>query len=44
LLHRGKESTKDTEVFEALCFLGVGFTIEKWRNGFRRGIERPAVI
>jgi len=38
----GKEST---EVFEVLCFLEGGFTIEKLRELLeRRGIERPAVF
>jgi len=27
LLHGGKEGTKDTEVFEALCFLGWGLPL-----------------
>ncbi len=27
LLHGGRESLEDTEVFEALCFWGLGFTI-----------------
>ena len=31
--------------FEALCFLGWGFNIEKLREWLEeRGIERPAVI
>jgi hypothetical protein len=45
LLHGGRESTEDSEVFEALCFLGVGFTIKKLREWFEgMGIERPAVF
>ncbi len=45
LLHGGRESTEDTEVFEALCFFRVGFTIKKLREWLEgRGIERPAVI
>ena len=32
LLHGGRESTEDTEVFEALCFWRVGFTIKKLRS------------
>ncbi len=45
LLHGVKESTEDTEVFEALCFLRAGFTIEKLREWLEeRRIERPVVI
>ncbi len=45
MLHGVKDSTEDTEVFEALCFLGWGFNIEKLREWLEeRGIERPAVI
>ena len=32
LLHGGKEGSEDTVVFEALCFLRVGLTIEKLRS------------
>ena len=45
LLHGGRESSEEMKVFESLCFLGVGFTIEKLREWLEgRGIERPAVI
>jgi len=45
LLHGGKESTEDSEVFEALCFFRAGFTIKKLREWFEgMGIERPAVF
>ena len=45
MLHGGRESSEDTEVFESLCFFGVGFTIKKLREWLEgRGIERPAVI
>ena len=45
MLHGVKDSTEDTEVFEALCFFRAGFTIEKLREWLEeRGIERPAVI
>ena len=45
LLHGGRESSEDTEVFEALCFFRAGFTIEKLREWLEGScIERPAVI
>ena len=45
MLHGGRESSEDTEVFEALCFLRAGFTIEKLREWLDGScIERPAVI
>ena len=45
LLHGGREGSEDTEVFEVLCFLRAGFTIEKLREWLEgRGIERPTVF